>query len=97
MSRLTRDGTVETVSRDQILRHDHADRGIFIFPVQLTTSRIGNLTRSIFTVLSIYVMVTIHKADIQCIGSWVSPVLSTCPLHTNSGCGKERRILIGPW
>ena len=20
-----------------------------------------------------------------------SPVLSTCPLHTNSGCGKERR------
>ena len=24
------------------------------------------------------------------------PVLSTCPLHTNSGCGKERRILIGP-
>ena len=29
---------------------------------------------------------------------WViTPVLSTCPLHTNSGCGKERRILIGPW
>ena len=25
------------------------------------------------------------------------PVLSTCPLHTISGCGKERRILIGPW
>ena len=25
------------------------------------------------------------------------PVLSTCPLHTNSGCGKERRISIGPW
>ena len=25
------------------------------------------------------------------------PVLSTCPLHTKSGCGKERRILIGPW
>ena len=24
-------------------------------------------------------------------------VLSTCPLHTNSGCGKERRILTGPW
>ena len=23
-------------------------------------------------------------------------ILSTCPLHTNSGCGKERRILIGP-
>ena len=26
-----------------------------------------------------------------------TPVLSTCPLHTNSGCGKERRILIDPW
>ena len=24
-------------------------------------------------------------------------VLSTCLLHTNSGCGKERRIIIGPW
>ena len=23
--------------------------------------------------------------------------ISTCPLHTISGCGKERRILIGPW
>ena len=23
--------------------------------------------------------------------------LSTCPLHTNSGCGKDRRILIVPW
>ena len=28
---------------------------------------------------------------------FVPPVLSACPLHTNSGCGKERRILIGPW
>ena len=24
-------------------------------------------------------------------------VLSTCPLRTNSGCGKEMRIFIGPW
>ena len=23
--------------------------------------------------------------------------ISACPLYTNSGCGKERRILIGPW
>ena len=35
----------------------HGDRGIFIFFVQLTTSRIGNLTRLIHTLL--YVM-TIH-------------------------------------
>ena len=27
----------------------------------------------------------------------VPPVLSTGPIHTNSGRGKERRILIGPW
>ena len=23
--------------------------------------------------------------------------LSTCRLHANRGCGKERRMLIGPW
>ena len=45
MSNLTRDGTAEPVSRDRLLRHEHADREIFIFPVQLTTSRVGNLTR----------------------------------------------------
>ena len=27
----------------------------------------------------------------------LSQYSTTCPLHTNSGCGKERRILIGPW
>ena len=56
MSRLTRDGTAEPVSRDQILRHARGQVNI-IFPVQLTTSRIGNLTRLIHTLL--YVM-TIH-------------------------------------
>ena len=52
-SRLTRDGTAEPVSQDQIPR----GQGISIFPVQLTTSRIGNLNRLIHTLL--YVM-TIH-------------------------------------
>ena len=56
MSRLTRDGTAEPVSRDQILRHVRG-QGNIIFSVQLTTSRIGNLTRLIHTLL--YVM-TIH-------------------------------------
>ena len=56
MSRLTRDGTAEPVSRDQILRHARG-QGNIIFPVQLTTSRIGNLTRLIHTLP--YVM-TIH-------------------------------------
>ena len=53
---LTRDGTAEPVSRDQILRHARG-QGNIIFPVQLTTSRISNLTRLIHTLL--YVM-TIH-------------------------------------
>ena len=44
-------------SRETKLSGTHGDRGIFIFPVQLTTSRIGNLIRLIHTLL--YVM-TIH-------------------------------------
>ena len=48
MNRLTRDGTAKPVSRDQILR-PNGDREILFFPVQLTTNRIGNLTRLIFT------------------------------------------------
>ena len=56
MSRLTQDGTAEPVSRDQILRHARG-QGNIIFPVQLTTSRIGNLTWLIHILL--YVM-TIH-------------------------------------
>ena len=56
MSRLAQDGTAEPVSRDQILRHARR-QGNIIFPVQLTTSRIGSLTRLIHTLL--YVM-TIH-------------------------------------
>ena len=49
MSRLTQDGTVEPVSRDQILRRERGSREIYIFPVQLTTRRVGNLTRLIYT------------------------------------------------
>ena len=56
MSRLTGDGTAEAVSRDQILRHARG-QGNIIFPVQLTTSRIGNLTRLIHTLL---VVMTVH-------------------------------------
>ena len=36
-------------------------------------------------------------ANNYCYTSLISVPFSTCPLHTNSGCGKERRILIGPW
>ena len=46
-------------------------------------------------------IITLKKSRRHATNDMVSlihpPVLSTCPLHTNSGCGKGRRILIGPW
>ena len=56
MSRLTRDGTAEP-SRETKFSGTHGDRGVFIFSVQLTTSRIGGLTRLIHTLLYV---ITIH-------------------------------------
>ena len=53
-SRLTRGGTAEPVSRDQI-PDMNGDREISMFSVQLTTSRIGNLTRLIHTLLCVYI------------------------------------------
>ena len=64
MSRLTRDGTAELVPRDQILRHARGHENT-IFPVQLTTSRIGNLTLLIYTLLYVMIIHTgtyIHAA-----------------------------------
>ena len=45
-------------SRETKFSGTYGDKGIFIFPVQLTTSRIGNLTRLIHTLL--YVMTIIY-------------------------------------
>ena len=72
MSRLTRDGTAEPVSRDQILRHARG-QGDTIFPVQLTTSRIGNLTRLIHTLLCV---ITIHTSV-----SLIPPWEDQCEWH----------------
>ena len=80
MSRLTRDGTAEPVSRDQILRHERG-QGNILFPCSAD-----------------------HEHDWQpypvdpysCYVCDHTTVLSTCPLHINSGCGKERRTLIDP-
>ena len=57
VSRLMRDGTAEPVSQDQILRRERGQREILIFPVQLTTSRIDNPIRLIYTLA---ICVTIH-------------------------------------
>ena len=47
---LTRDGTAEPVSRDEILQRERGQRSMsIIFPVLLTTSRIGNLARLILS------------------------------------------------
>ena len=59
MSRLTRDGTAEPVSRYQILSREQGQGKKNTFPVQLTTSRIGNLNRLILT-FAIQYVVTIH-------------------------------------
>ena len=56
MSRLTRDGTAEPGSRDQILKRERGQWKKNISPLQLTTSRIGNLTQLMHTLLN----VTIH-------------------------------------
>ena len=57
MIRLARDGTPNP-SRETNFSGANADREIFIFPVQLTTCRIGNLTRLIHTLA---ICVTIHR------------------------------------
>ena len=49
MSRLTRDRTAETVSRDQILRRGRGQGETLVFPAQLITSRISNITWLILT------------------------------------------------
>ena len=69
MSRLTRDGTAEPVSRDQILRRERG-QGKNSFPVQLTTCRVGNVTRLIHTLaicvtIHTYIMVTTRYSDHQ--------------------------------
>ena len=38
-----------------------------------------------------------RKETDNCIDRGLPPVLSTCPLHTNSGSGNEWRIVISIW
>ena len=57
MSRLKQDGMAKHLSRETIFLGANEDGEIFIFPVQLTTSRIGNLTLLIHTLLY---MMTMH-------------------------------------
>ena len=59
MSRLTQ---LPNPSREIKFSGANGDRDIFPFPVQLTTRRIGNLTRLIH---NLAICVTIHKSIIR--------------------------------
>ena len=52
-------------SREAKCSGANEDRGEFIFPVQLTTSRIGNLTRSIHTLAICDDHTYIHNTKFQ--------------------------------
>ena len=69
MNRLTRDGTAELVSRDQVLRRDRG-QGKIVFLVQLTTSRMGNLARLILTLAICDDHIRIHAPR-----TWMTVVL----------------------
>ena len=58
MSRLARDG-LPNPSRETKFSGANADKDIFIFHVQVSTCRIGNLTRLILT-RAIYVTIHTH-------------------------------------
>ena len=73
MSGLTRGTGLPNPSSETKLSGANGDREISIFPVQLTTGRIGNLTRLIHTLAIVYV-ITIH-AYIDTVVSHMSTVL----------------------
>ena len=93
MSRLTRDGTAEPVSRDQILRHARG-QGNILSPVQLTTSRIGNLTRLIHTLLYVMTIHTyIHTSEVRISRVYQKHV---SPTREATGSSTDRRLLLIP-
>ena len=53
MTRLTRHGTTETVSRDQIIRRERGQGKVYFPCSAATTCRMGNLTRLIHTLVSL--------------------------------------------
>ena len=63
MNRLARDGNTEPVSRYQTLRRERGQGHTVIFAVQLTTCRIGNLTRLIHTLLYVMIIHTYLHTD----------------------------------
>ena len=70
-------------SREAKFSGTHGDRGIF-FPVQLTTSRIGNLTRLIHTLLYVMTVPTSSKEHFLLQQPYpVDPYSAICDDHTH--------------
>ena len=83
MSGLTRDGRRPNPFRETKFSGANGDREIYIFSVQLTTSKIGNLTRLLHTLLHVMTLNTyiyIHTYDAACkfgeLGSFVGRELN---------------------
>ena len=72
---------------------------LFLFPVQQSTwsSGIGHGLIKYFFGLATGTLSVRNNKNQNTIACPRQKFLSACPLHTNSGRGKERRILIGPW
>ena len=89
MSRLTRDGTAEPLSRDQILRREREEGNIHFACVQLTTSRIGDLTWLIHalvtcneytykhTLLLHFFLIVLKVAILICRACWIMSKICT--------------------
>ena len=73
MSKLTRTGR-SNPSRETKFSGANGGKELSIFPVQLTTSRIGNLTRLIHTLL-LYVMTLTSKHILYCLHSYIVDTL----------------------
>ena len=79
-------------SRETKFSGTHGDRGIFIFPVQLTTSRIGNLTRLIHTLLYVMTIHTYIHTYIQIKKHLLKKGLNSHRMSSCSGDGRGGRI-----
>ena len=93
------------VSQGRILEFDSLQDYLFHSGFRSSNIKRGNVYEqtnwsSFFVFVQIYLGRPFSTDSILELNIFVfltPPVLSTCPLYTNSGCGKERRILIGPW
>ena len=89
ISGLTRDGNP---SLEIKFSGANGDRQNIIFPIQLTTSRIGNLTRLIHTMLKVLTIHTLLHDDhtyILCLTGWA--IVSTLVMMTGSRFGDQEQ------